>query len=131
MNSLKKLVQSRRLSTIIVGLLSAAKLISDMLGWKVITSQQINDIANGAAAVLTVITVVMSHMKSGSSAPPAASPSPAPDVGSSDSGGGQGQSDGSTTPAAPSSDETPPDTPLNVHTTDPSAASDGYARPPQ
>lgn len=60
---LKELGQTRRLSTIFIGLVAAAKIITDMLGWHVISNQELNDITNGAAAALTLITVVMSHVK--------------------------------------------------------------------
>lgn len=101
---LRNLLQNRRVSTIVIGLLGAAKIITDMLGWHVITDQQINDIANGAAALLTVITVVMSHVKS--------TPALEPTV---------PINSHSITPAAPTTGKD--------GKIEPEAASNGYARP--
>lgn len=70
MSLLQQLNSQRRLSTILLGLLSAAKIITDLLGWQVISNQQVNDIVNGAAALGTVITVVMSHVKHAQGNPP-------------------------------------------------------------
>ncbi|GMA59763.1 hypothetical protein NZD89_09455 [Alicyclobacillus fastidiosus] len=99
MSTIQKLIQGRRLSTILLGLLSAAKIITDAAGWNVITNQEINDLTNGAAALMTVLSVVMSHNKGphtsgpsvGEAGPvsapgPQASPKPS-DSGTTDAGG--------------------------------------------
>lgn len=54
-------------ATLIVALLGAAKLVLESFGINIITDDQINAIANAAAAVAAVIGVVMSHRKGGNS----------------------------------------------------------------
>ncbi|MFB5192030.1 hypothetical protein [Alicyclobacillus fastidiosus] len=115
MSSIQKLIKGRRLSTIILGLLSAAKVITDAVGWHVITNQEVNALTDGAAALMTVMSVVMSHNKT-----PSAS----------------GSSAGETGPVSapePQAGSTPPDsgTPDDgeTGTATPEPASDGYARP--
>lgn len=105
-------LKSRRLSTIVVGLLAAVKIITDAFGWHVITNQEVNAIANGLAALLTVLTVVMSHMRSEKIK-----------TDKSSTGGTQAPSRPASTPIVRSHPSTPNDPVLQ-----PEAASDGYAR---
>jgi uncharacterized membrane protein YdcZ (DUF606 family) len=64
MNGGSKMLQNRNIATLTVGLLGAAKLVLDSFGWNVITDDQINSIANGVAALVTIAGVVMSHHNS-------------------------------------------------------------------
>ncbi|GEO24288.1 hypothetical protein AAC03nite_00730 [Alicyclobacillus acidoterrestris] len=130
MRELWNWVQGRRLSTMIVGLLSAAKVITDALGWHVISDQELNAIANGAAALLTVITVVMSHVKPiaaasatnvGQTGPAVEASGQARDIGSTDTLGSAGSGGGHSAGSSGIDDAL-----LN-----PEMASDGYARPPK
>lgn len=49
--------------SLVVALLGAAKLVLNAFGLDIITDQNINDIANGIAAIVTIAGVVMSHRK--------------------------------------------------------------------
>lgn len=120
MQTIKYFLQNRRLSTIIVGLLSAVKIITSALGWNFISNQQVNDIANGAAALLTLITVVMSHVKpekGQSTGPPPTSANPT-----------QGKQTNGTQTNDPSSIGSSGSA-THTDPSGPSAASDGYAHP--
>lgn len=120
MQTIKYLLQNRRLSTIIVGLLGAVKIITSALGWNFITNQEVNDIANGVAALLTLITVVMSHekpAKNQAAGPPSTSANPT--QGKQTNGAHTNDPSGTGTSGAATHIDPP----------DPSAASDGYARP--
>lgn len=115
---LQKLTSQRRWSTILLGLLSATKIITDMVGYHIISNHEVNGIVNGAAALGTVITVMMSHMKT-----PLA---PSPNVNSGPSNvtllGATNQS------RAVAGDAITPSLRQSIH---PQCASNGYARPPQ
>jgi hypothetical protein len=54
---------NRNYATIIVTLLGSLKLALEGFGYNIIDNGQINDIANGVSAVLTVAGVVMTHLK--------------------------------------------------------------------
>lgn len=56
-------MQNKNYYTIAIALLGAAKLILDSFGIKLITNQNMNEIANSAAGVLTLAGVFMSHIK--------------------------------------------------------------------
>ncbi|MBX5436220.1 MAG: hypothetical protein IRZ33_03285 [Alicyclobacillaceae bacterium] len=91
-------MQNRNVFSITVALLGALKLILQAFGYNLMTDQEVNDIANGVAAVVTVIGVVMTHLKK-------------PDAGSSAPlrrGGGSAAAPASTPPAKPASPDTPP-----------------------
>ncbi len=55
-------VQNRNLTTLLIALLGAVKLILQAFGVDVITSQQVDSIANGIAALITVAGVIMTHL---------------------------------------------------------------------
>ena len=55
-------VQNRNLTTLLIALLGAVKLILQAFGMDVITSQQVDSIANGIAALITVAGVIMTHL---------------------------------------------------------------------
>ncbi|MCL6547533.1 MAG: hypothetical protein K6T30_01335 [Alicyclobacillus sp.] len=57
------LLQNRNVFSITVGLLGALKLILQAFGYNILTDQEVNDIANGVAAVVTVIGVIMTHLR--------------------------------------------------------------------
>lgn len=44
-----------------IALLGAAKLVTDAFGYSLITDDQINNIANGLAALVTVVGVAMGY----------------------------------------------------------------------
>ncbi|QSO54790.1 hypothetical protein JZ785_14265 [Alicyclobacillus curvatus] len=54
---------NRNLTTLLIAILGAVKLILQAFGVDIITSQQVDDIANGIAALVTVIGVIMTHLK--------------------------------------------------------------------
>lgn len=56
-------LKNRNLATLLIGILGAAKLILQAFGLDVITNQQVDAIANGVAAIVTVIGVIMTHIK--------------------------------------------------------------------
>ena len=49
--------------TILVAVLGAVKIVLQAFGLDIITDDQINAIANGVAAIVTIFGVVMSHRK--------------------------------------------------------------------
>lgn len=55
------MLKNRNVTTLAIGLLGAAKLVLDGFGWNIISDDQINSIANGVAAIVTIAGVVMSH----------------------------------------------------------------------
>jgi uncharacterized ion transporter superfamily protein YfcC len=73
-------LQNRQLVTLVIGLLAAVKIILQAFGIDIINDTQMNQIADGIAALATVIAVFMKHEKSskeqtkpsesGSSTPP-------------------------------------------------------------
>jgi peptidoglycan hydrolase-like protein with peptidoglycan-binding domain len=63
-DALKNLSQTKNIVSLTLTLLGALKIILEAFGLHVISDQQINDIANGAAAVCTVAGVLLSHNKS-------------------------------------------------------------------
>ncbi|WP_206832211.1 hypothetical protein [Alicyclobacillus fructus] len=112
--ALIQLAQTKRLSTLIIGLLASAKLITDALGLPFITDPEMNAIANAVASVVTVIAIFMTHSKSSGT--------------SSSSSGGGGASSGSQASSGLAGDgATASASPANAS---PQQASDGYARPP-
>lgn len=48
-----------------VGIIGAAKLATDAMGVQIVSDDQVNAIANGLAAIATVIGVVSSHVIAG------------------------------------------------------------------
>lgn len=56
-------LQNRNLATLLIGVLGAVKLILQAFGIDIITNAQIDAIANGLAALITVIGVAMTHLK--------------------------------------------------------------------
>jgi len=114
-NTLVQLAQTKRLSTLIIGLLASAKLITDALGLPFITDPEINAIANAVASVVTVIAIFMTHSKA-----PSGTPS-SPSSGSGVSGGSGASSAGSAAGAG---------TEISNPVQSPQQASDGFARPP-
>ncbi len=44
-----------------IALLGAAKLVADAFGYQLITDEQVNSIANGLAALVTVVGVAMGY----------------------------------------------------------------------
>lgn len=50
-------------AVLVVGLLGAAKLALEAFGYSIITDDQINAIANGAAATATVVAAFLNNMK--------------------------------------------------------------------
>ena len=58
------MLTNRNTVSIVITLLGAVKLILNGFGVDVLSSTEINDIANGAAAVLTVTGVLLTHLKS-------------------------------------------------------------------
>ncbi|SIT13743.1 hypothetical protein [Alicyclobacillus vulcanalis] len=131
-NTLVQLAQTKRLSTLIVGLLASAKLITDALGLPFITDPQINAIANAVASIITVIAIFLPHTK----APAAiASQAPAGDLSHSSAGtpgAGTPNGSGSSAPSVASSVDGTANTlgALQSQGQSPQQASDGYARPP-
>lgn len=120
-SSIRSLLQTKRLVTLIPGLLGAAKVITDAFGWHIITNPEINDITNGVAAVMTIISVVMSHERSSSGKSTSVSATGGSKGGSASSSG-TSQSASASADAAVASDDPP-------QTVQPEAASDGFSRP--
>ncbi|KPV45582.1 hypothetical protein [Alicyclobacillus ferrooxydans] len=58
-----QVLQNRNLATLLIAVLGAVKLILQAFGIDIITSQQIDAIANGVAALITVAGVIMTHLK--------------------------------------------------------------------
>ena len=58
-----QVLQNRNLATLLIAVLGAVKLILQAFGVDIITSQQIDAIANGVAALITVAGVIMTHLK--------------------------------------------------------------------
>lgn len=58
------MMQNRQLVTLIIGLLAAVKIILQAFGIDIISDTQMNQIADGIAALATVIAVFMKHEKS-------------------------------------------------------------------
>lgn len=56
-------MNQRNVATIVVSLLGAAKLVLESFGISVIDNSQIDEIANGVSALVTVAGVVMTHIK--------------------------------------------------------------------
>lgn len=56
-------MQNKNYYTIIIALLGAAKLVLDSFGIKLITDQNVNDVANAVATIVTFVGVIMSHVK--------------------------------------------------------------------
>lgn len=54
---------NRNIGTLAVAVLGAVKLILQAYGVQVINDQQIDAIANGLAAVITVVGVLLTHIK--------------------------------------------------------------------
>jgi peptidoglycan hydrolase-like protein with peptidoglycan-binding domain len=61
LDALKNLSQTKNIVSLTLTLLGALKIILEAFGLHVISDQQINDIANGAAAVCTIAGVLLSH----------------------------------------------------------------------
>lgn len=57
------MLRNRNIATIIIALLGAVKLALQAFGIDIITDQQINEIADGAATLITVAGVLMTHLK--------------------------------------------------------------------
>ena len=56
-------MQKGNVVTLIIAILGALKLVLNAFGIDIITEQNINDIANGIAAIVTIAGVIMSHKK--------------------------------------------------------------------
>ena len=56
-------MQKGNVITLIIAILGALKLVLNAFGIDIITDQNINDIANGIAAIVTVVGVIISHKK--------------------------------------------------------------------
>lgn len=56
-------LQNRQISTLTIAILAALKIILQAFGLNIITNTEMNQIADGIAALCTVIGVVMTHMK--------------------------------------------------------------------
>lgn len=54
---------NRNYYTITLALLGAVKLVLNSFSVDILTNTQMNDIANGVAAILTVAGVIMTHLK--------------------------------------------------------------------
>jgi peptidoglycan hydrolase-like protein with peptidoglycan-binding domain len=65
--ALPNLRQTKNIASLAVTLLGALKVCLDACGLHVISDQQVNDIANGAAAVFTIAGVLLTHNKPKSS----------------------------------------------------------------
>jgi hypothetical protein len=61
--ALQNLSQTKNIASLAVTLLGALKVCLDACGVHIISDQQVNDIANGAAAVFTIAGVLLSHNK--------------------------------------------------------------------
>lgn len=59
----KNMNQQINIITIIVAVLGAVKIVLQAFGIDVVTDEQINQIANGIASIVTIFGVVMSHRK--------------------------------------------------------------------
>ncbi|MCL6452124.1 MAG: hypothetical protein K6T78_00680 [Alicyclobacillus sp.] len=90
--------QNRNYVTLTIAILGAVKLILQAFGVNIITDQQIDAIGNGVAALITVIGVIMTHIrqdkKTGSGG------GSAPTNGGMDGHSGAGPAAQSTTPKA-------------------------------
>ncbi|WP_067620903.1 hypothetical protein [Alicyclobacillus acidiphilus] len=109
------LLQNKRLTTLVPGLLGAAKVATDAIGWHVITNPEINAATNVVAAAVTLVTVFISHDKtqpSGSAASTTSSEEQQP------------FHDGGV-----SNDTKEVQPTVQAQPVQPEAASDGYARP--
>jgi len=56
-------MQKGNVVTLIIAILGALKLVLEAAGYDIITDQNINDIANGIAALVTVVGVVINHFQ--------------------------------------------------------------------
>jgi uncharacterized membrane protein len=56
-------MENKNYYTIIIALLGAAKLVLDSFGIKLITDQNVNDVANSVATIITFVGVIMTHIK--------------------------------------------------------------------
>ncbi|GLG01522.1 hypothetical protein Alches_15610 [Alicyclobacillus hesperidum subsp. aegles] len=123
LQALVQLAQTKRLTTLVIGLLGAAKLITDALGLHVITNPEINAIANAVASIVTVISVFMSHAKT--------SALPSGQASSTVQPGGETATSGTTVEVGsePVSDGEAPNGASVPVSDSPQMASDGYARP--
>ncbi|WAH38333.1 hypothetical protein [Alicyclobacillus dauci] len=133
---LGELLQNRRWSTILVGVLAAAKVITDAFGWHVITNQLTNQITNVVAALATIATVFMSHkspVRVSEGAGDTASSNPVNSTNSDSVSGAIVQSGtdlGATGTVKDDAGAGPAMNSVGDHAVQPEAASDGYARPP-
>ncbi|GMA56384.1 hypothetical protein C7445_101121 [Alicyclobacillus sacchari] len=123
LQALVQLAQTKRLTTLVIGLLGAAKLITDTLGLHVITNPEINAIANAVASIVTVISVFMSHTKYVAGTPSQASTPVAVGI-DTDAAGSAGAKSGEPVSGAGAPTATAP-----AGEGSPQMASDGYARP--
>lgn len=57
------MLENRNIATLMVAIVGAGKLILQAFGVDLITEQQIDALANGIAAVITIVGVVMTHVK--------------------------------------------------------------------
>ncbi len=60
---MSSMLGNRNITTLIIGLLSAVKLILQAFGVDIINSTEINQIADGVAALCTIVAVFMKHEK--------------------------------------------------------------------
>lgn len=57
------MLENRNIATLMVAIVGAGKLILQAFGVDLITEQQIDALANGIAAAITIVGVVMTHVK--------------------------------------------------------------------
>jgi uncharacterized membrane protein len=57
------MLQNKNVYTLTIALLGAMKLVLQSFGISIIDDQQIDAIANGVAAIVTIAGVVMTHLK--------------------------------------------------------------------
>ncbi|QRF22946.1 hypothetical protein FY534_04080 [Alicyclobacillus sp. TC] len=64
-SKLVSILKSRRLYTLVVGILAGLKLILDAFGIHIITSTEVNQIANGFAALFSILSLLLAHQYQG------------------------------------------------------------------